>query len=139
MSPPVGFHYYDGCFSFRAKSGTLDIINCLVTTVSNHIANLRYEFLARCSTECSALFKFFQIFKFCEFNCWNECNHPSKTNKHIAAINKSLSLVFRDEPDHEDPAKLPTSLLALVEWLVYVQVNAIKQLSFCKYCIFLHS
>ena len=38
--------------------------------------------------------------------------------------------VFRDETDQVDPAKLPTSLLALVEWLVYVQVNAIKQLSF---------
>ena len=45
-----------------------------------------------------------------------------------------MTIVFifflRDESDPDDAAKLPSALLALVEWLVYVQVNAIKQLSF---------
>ena len=45
----------------------------------------------------------------------------------------SFLLFLRDESDPDDAAKLPTALLALVEWLVYVQVNAIKQLSFGRF------
>ena len=40
------------------------------------------------------------------------------------------TLYFRDETDPEDPAKLPGAIMTLVEWLVYIQVNAIKQLTY---------